>query len=152
MIFYIDTEFDGFGGDLLTLALVSEDLSVPQLYLARDDIDPSQLEPWVKDNVYPIIDIPAARPSMAPIEEFGKLITAYLKASSIKDGEIIIVADWPDDLRYLMMTLITGPGMMVNLKQLDMCLRRCEPWPTKLLGQTQHNALCDARALRALFV
>ena len=150
MIFYIDTEFDGFGGDLLTLALVSEDLSVPPLYLARDDIDPNALEPWVKDNVYPIIDIPAAAPDFVPIEHFGAYIAAYV-CDNTDDGEITIVADWPDDLRYLMMTLITGPGMMINLKGLDMCLRRCEPWPTKLLGQTQHNALCDARALRALF-
>ena len=150
MIFYIDTEFNGFGGDLLTLALVSENLSVPSLYLARDDINTDELEPWVKDNVYPIIDLPSAKPTMIPIENFGGRIAAYLK-SQAPDGEITIVADWPDDIRYLMMTLIAGPGMMVNLKQLDMCLRRCEPWPTKLLGQTQHNALCDARALRALF-
>lgn len=150
MIFYIDTEFNGFGGDLLTLALVSEDLSVPPLYLARNDLQMLIIEPWVKENVLPIIDLIGSSPTYTKISYFGKYILQYLQHNA-PDGEITIVADWPDDLRYLMMTLITGPGMMVNIKQLDMCLRRCEPWPTKLLGQTQHNALCDARALRALF-
>lgn len=150
MIFYIDTEFNGFGGDLLTLALVSEDLSVPPLYLARNDLQMLIIEPWVKENVLPIIDLIGSSPTYTQISYFGRYILQYLQHNA-PDGEITIVADWPDDLRYLMMTLITGPGMMVNIKQLDMCLRRCKPWPTKLLGQTQHNALCDARALRALF-
>lgn len=148
MILYLDTEFNGFGGDLLTLALAPEDPNVPEFYVARNDLSVLPIEPWVKDNVLPIINLPIAAPMYTHVSYFGKYIQQYL--SQFKD-EITIVADWPDDIRYLMMCLITGPGMMVNLKELNICLRRCEPWPNDLKDQVQHNALCDARAIRNLF-
>ncbi len=148
MIFYLDTEFNGFGGDLLTLALVPEDPNVPELYLARNDLSVLKLEPWVRDNVLPIVDLSNAKPTYTAPSFFSGYIQACLK----RYKEVTIVADWPDDIRYLMMCLITGPGMMVDLASLNICLRRCEPWPNDLKDQVQHNALCDARALRNLFI
>lgn len=148
MIFYLDTEFNEFGGELLTLALVPEDSSVPDLYLARNDLSVLNIKPWVKDNVLPIINIAnVAVPTYTSLSFFGGYIKSYLE----KYDEITIVADWPDDIRYLMAALITGPGMMVNLSSMNLCLRRCDPWPNDLKDQIQHNALCDARALRNLF-
>lgn len=144
MKYYIDTEFNAFNGELLTLALVASGGQRAELYLARNDIDTLSVHPWVRDNVLDIIVAPDAIPHFAKLEEFPLLIRKYLGA----DNDPVIVADWPDDLRYFMQCLITGPGMMISLPSLKTELRRVDSYPTKLAGAVQHNALWDARALR----
>lgn len=145
MKYYIDTEFNAFNGELLTLALVPSNYQRAELYLARSDIDTISVHPWVRANVLDIIVAPGAMPVVAKLEEFPLLIRKYLAA----DPDPVIVADWPDDIKYFMECLITGPGMMISLESLKTELRRVNSYPTKLKGAIQHNALWDARALRA---
>ena len=139
MKLFLDTEFNGFGGKLISMALVPENDSVPEFYKELEIKD--QLEPWVRDNVVPHMFLPASTR-----QEFQQALGNYL--CECRD-DIIIIADWPDDIRYFCESLITGPGMMLkfvnNLKfELDFGIEYESLVP--------HNALHDARAIRDFYM
>lgn len=134
MKLFLDTEFNGFGGKLMSMALVPEDENVPEFYRELKMTD--QLDPWVKDNVVPLMNQdPVSRST------FQNLLSTYLAGI----GECTIVADWPDDIRHFCESLITGPGMSIMVFhkitfELDMHIRYDSEVP--------HHALYDARAIR----
>lgn len=134
MRLFLDTEFNGFGGKLISMALVPEDHSQPEFYKELEIQD--QLDPWVQENVTPhLFMVPCSR------HEFQQALGQYLW----QIGECTVVADWPDDIRYLCESLIVGPGEMLafvpNLKfELDQGIEYSSVVP--------HNALHDARAIR----
>lgn len=138
MKYYLDTEFNGFGGELISLALVGEDNR--ELYLAIECKNPKK---WVKENVIPVIRAKKAVPQYVTKDEVGAAIELFLRGT-----RPVIIADWPDDIRYFCEALIRGPGEMVNIKQLEFHVIRVDSYPTELEGAVQHNALWDARALR----
>jgi hypothetical protein len=138
MKYYLDTEFNGFGGELLSLALVSEEGAM--LYLVTPE-PVSPLVPWVEANVWPVRHHPWE--IVAPREDWGRRIAAFLGSNPAT-----IVADWPDDIRYFCRTLIVGPGFMVALDNLTFQMIRVDAYPTTVEGAVQHNALWDAIALR----
>jgi hypothetical protein len=137
--YFLDTEFDGFGGRLISLALVSE--VGGSLYLATACDSPTE---WVRDNVMPIVTAPGADPLFIEPDQFGRFIATFLRG----DANPVIIADWPDDIRYFCQALIVGPGRMVNIPALQFVMARVDAYPTNLDGAVQHNALWDARALR----
>lgn len=139
--YFLDTEFNEFGGDLISLALVSED-GEHELYVATQCAQPGA---WVAENVMPIIGVAGALPIMVPPNKFGAMIREFL---ADEPGLPQIVADWPDDIRYFCQALITAPGEMVAIPAVSFHLRRVDAYPTTLEGAVQHNALWDARALR----
>ena len=51
MKLFLDTEFNGFNGRLISMALVPEDKTKPEFYVELEIRD--QLHPWVRDNVVP---------------------------------------------------------------------------------------------------
>jgi hypothetical protein len=142
MRYFLDTEFNGFGGQLISLALVPEYLSFPSLYLVAPCKDPG---PWVAENVIPILS--AAKSKKVPLDRFGKEIARFLS----NESHPIIVADWPDDIRYFCECLITKPGEMVNIPSLTFQMIRVDAYPTTVVGAVRHNAYWDAMALRQLF-
>lgn len=140
MRFFLDTEFNGFGGKLMSMALVPENLNVPEFYCEIEMKD--QLDPWVAKNVAPHM-------FQAPVNygEFQFSLSRYLL--NIEYDEIVIVADWPDDIRYFCEAMITGPGerivMPTNIKfELDFGIEYESLVP--------HNALHDARAIRDFYM
>ena len=139
MKLYLDTEFNGFGGELMSLALVPHDKSRPEFY--RELEMRSQLHPWVKENVVPhLIMVPCSR------GQFQSDLAEYLW--SFRE-DVTIIADWPDDIRYFCESLITGPGMMIsfvnNMKfELDFGIQ--------YESEVPHNALHDARGIREYFI
>lgn len=143
MLYFLDCEFNGFGGELISLALSGE---VSELYLARPEAELDALapHPWVEDNVLPVLSIPSARPRTVPLEGFGRAIQDFLAA----DPSPALVADWPEDLMHLMQCLIIAPGHMVRIPDLSMRLMHVSAFPTDMVDAVQHNALWDARALR----
>jgi hypothetical protein len=135
---FLDTEFNGFGGKLISLALVPENDSLPEFY--NELIMTDQLEPWVKDNVIPHLILPRVSH-----KEFQNNLANYLW----EVGEVTIIADWPDDIRYFCESLITGPGMMINIMhkikfELDLSINYTSDVP--------HNALHDARAIKKTYM
>lgn len=139
MLYFLDTEFNEFGGELISLALASEDGR--SLYLATRCERPGS---WVAENVIPIIEVPGAKPEWIEANEFGTRVATFLK----HDARPVVVADWPDDIRYFCSALITRPGEMVAIPRLTFEIVRVDAYPTSLEGAVQHNALWDALALR----
>ena len=135
---FLDTEFNGFGGRLISLALVPEDPSLPEFY--KELQINYKLDSWVETNVIPHL-------SMVPsgYNNFQSDLKQYLETL----GPVTIVADWPDDIRHLCESLITGPGMMLNINnvlkfELDRSI--------EYVSQVPHNALHDARAIRDSYI
>ena len=149
MRYFLDTEFNEFGGDIISLALVREDGE--SIYLVYPELP--EYGPWVKEHVVPFIwSIPSPLPGMAykleSHEEGARRIAAFLA----DDVHPVIVTDWPDDVRYFCQAIITGPGMMVGLDNLVFHMVRVNAYPTELKNAVQHNAWWDAKALRELFI
>lgn len=136
--YYLDCEFDGFEGQLLSMALVCEDGR--ELYWQKA----GQLvihDEWVKENVMPIMSVDGATPTHARL-------TKLLAEMFAGDDDPIVIADWPDDFTYLCPEVLTGPGTMIDIPSLKMEVIRVDAYPTDLEGAVQHNALWDARALK----
>lgn len=146
MKYYLDTEFDGFGGKLISLALVPHDRTLSDFYITANDVVPK--DKWVRANVMTVLSLKGAQPILSTTKELHKHLVQYLHNQNRPSDSIHVVSDWPDDIRYLMACLITGPGEMVNLKRMTMEFIRCETYPTDMLNAVQHNALWDARVLR----
>ena len=142
MIYFLDTEFNGFGGELMSLGLVRQDGESLYLVYTR----PVNMEDWVEKNVEPILySVPeGATVHDVSWAEGSQMIADFLR----NDRDITIITDWPDDIRYFCQAIITGPGMMVNLDNIAFRMVRVDAYPTKLEGAVQHNALWDAMSLK----
>lgn len=138
MRLFLDTEFNGFGGRLISMALVPEKKGDFEFYKELEMKD--QLDPWVRENVEPnLILVPIS------YSKFQNSLADYLWSV----GDCTIIADWPDDIKYFCEALITGPGMMIHLMhnikfELDFGIEYESLVP--------HNALHDARAIRDFYM
>lgn len=143
MLYSLDCEFNGFGGELISLALSGE---AGELYLCRPqaELDGLEVHPWVEENVLPILTVAGARPVVLPLADFGRALQAFL----VEDPAPVVMADWPEDLMHLMQCLIIAPGQMVRIPDLSLQLRQVSAYPSDIVEAVQHNALWDARALR----
>lgn len=149
MRYFLDCEFNGFGGELMSLALVREDGECLYLVVPPGELDAMNITDWVRANVVPILfNVPNSNEALVrPRAEFGHEIAEFLKW----DRHPVIVADWPDDIRYFCECVVTAPGIMAPIPQgFDFRMARVDAYPTKLNGAVQHNALWDAMALRDL--
>ncbi len=143
MRYFLDCEYNGFGGALLSLALVPED-GGEELYLTLDCAGP--IESWVERNVMPYIDeVPdALRLPRVGRDAAAKAIAMYLA----QDREPEIFADWPTDIELLCGLLSFTPGRMVAIPDLRFRLLRLGGFSPAENSAVPHNALHDARALR----
>jgi hypothetical protein len=143
MRYYLDTEFDGFGGHLISLALVDE--RGCSIYLVLDN---HAGDPWVRENVLPILwDCPLGDHEIATREHAAKVVADFLSI----DSDPVIVTDWPADIRYFCDLIEFPGGNMAPIPGLKFELRRVDAYPTTVSGAVQHNAWWDAIALRELF-
>jgi hypothetical protein len=140
--YFLDTEFNGFGGTLLSLALVRED--GPSLYLIYES--PPELDPWVRRHIIPKLrQVPAGVEPQGVAQATGaRAIAAFLAG----DSNPRVFADWPDDIRLFCQALMLGPGLTVLIERLAFVILRVEPYPTDIEGAIEHNAVWDALALR----
>jgi hypothetical protein len=143
MRYFLDCEYNGFGGALLSLALVPED-GGEELYLTFDCV--GSVEPWVERNVIPYLDqVPdALRLPRIGREAAAQAVAMYLA----QDGEPEILADWPTDIELLCGLLSFAPGRMVAVPELRFRLLRLGRFSPAENSAVPHNALHDARAFR----
>ncbi len=132
---FLDTEFNGFGGVLLSMGMIDEDGK--EFYEAitfgpRGRNEP--MDPWALEHVIPVI-----KKQPVHYTEFQRKLQEYLS------GEFVVIADWPDDLRYFCESLITAPGQMMAVSSFDMIMDRRL---SSSLSLTPHNALADAKAIK----
>jgi len=135
---FLDTEFNGFGGALISMAIVPEDTTLPEFYMELEMRD--QLEPWVRDNVVPhLILVPVS------YSKFQSELSEYL----MKVGTCTIIVDWPDDIRYFCQALIAGPGLRINTPKIINFKMNLN---IDYVSLVPHNALHDARGIREFYI
>jgi hypothetical protein len=140
--YFLDTEFNGFGGALISLALVPEH-GDQEFYVALTL--PETLHPWVERHVVPYLgSIPGGPEAQLSRREAAARLADYLS----RDPDPLIVADWPDDLGYFCALITTGPGEMAPVGPLKFQLLSNPGFSPAANSRVPHNALHDARALR----
>lgn len=130
MALCLDTEFNSFRGELISLALVDVDTS-DYWYGAMTPTQP--IHPWVAEHVMPLID----REPLSP-EAFTNSLRIFL----LRYPGTTIVADWPEDFVHLCNQLCDEGGRQLRWEG-DLRLVRSPD----LHPATPHNALSDAVAL-----
>jgi len=128
MKFFIDGEWNSYGGELISLALVPEIGGHFYEVLGCDNPDP-----WVAENVMPKLG--KDRITLALMQE---LLEIYLSQFE----SVHIIADWPEDIMWFCKVLITGPGTRINTPPLSLEILRVDT-----VSKNPHNALADAEAL-----
>ncbi len=140
MRYFLDAEFNGFGGQLISLALVPEDEKAAPFYEALPCDKP---EPWVAAHVIPVLQTqPIARAEM----------TAKLAAYLRDDEEPVVIGDWPEDIAHLALLMITGPGWRLPSERLVFELVDVPLFDSETASKVPHNACSDATAFRAYFL
>lgn len=142
MRYFLDTEYNGFGGALLSIAMVPEEGE--EFYAVLECGDP--IAPWVQRHVLPYLDtVPQALQQRA-LSRAGAAaaLQHYLQA----DHDPLIVADWPEDIAHFCMLLLTGPGTMIAVPPVRFELLPLPGFSTAANSAVPHNALHDARAFR----
>mgnify|MGYP001569443951 CR=1 FL=1 len=131
MKFYIDTEFNGYKGELISMALIG--LDGVEWY---ESVGCENPDPWVAEHVMPIIH-------KSPIskKEMQNSLQTFLSGYNAAH----IIADWPEDIAHFCQLLITGPGTRIDTPALTLEVRRDFDDAVSLMP---HNALSDARAMR----
>ena len=141
--YYLDCEFDGHDGPLISLALVRT---------ARDSImivtGHSPLDPWVRENVLSVL-----HSDKAPDTQFCRpnAVGRYIRAFIGDDLEPIIVADSPVDIGRFCAAISTGEDggwASADYPRMTFEVHNVDCYPTPLKGAVQHNAWWDAMALR----
>ena len=143
MRYYLDCEFDGHAGELLSIALVDErgfSLHVRTTARATD--------PWVIENVEPLMDSHDADMGCeVPVNEVGVVLRQFLSL----DREPCVVADSPVDIGRFCRAISTGDDggwASADYPRMTFEVHNVDCYPTTLPGAIQHNAWWDSMALR----
>lgn len=131
MNLFLDCEFNGFGGELISMALVDGEGNY--FYEVLPCLEPIN---WVKENVLPVLD-------KQPIEAgmFKKRLRHFLSLYP----KIHVIADWPEDLALFSRALVVDFGSCMKTPPLTMQLWMDRTLPVN--SERPHNALSDAQAL-----
>lgn len=142
--YFIDCEFDGHNGPLLSMAIVAEEDGFGMHMQTFEKPN----DPWVAANVMPFMLEHNAHIAFAcPEEEFGEQLQHVLKG----DDAPIIVADSPVDIARFCKAISTGNDgewVSTNYARMTFEVHNVDCYPTTLEGAVQHNAWWDAMALR----
>jgi hypothetical protein len=134
MRFYLDTEFNGFGGPLISMALVSPDGAA--FYEVQELL--CQIDPWVQEHVYPVLNKEDVLPA-----EFRARFHAFIT----RFREPTIYCDWHADAAHFC-NMLAGPDYGSSLDFACRIMILNTP-PGAIVSANPHNALADARALMA---
>ena len=134
MKLWLDTEFNGWEGDLISMGITSEDGK--EFYEVLEFNNPV---PWVKENVVPLLLKDSISKGL-----FSKRLERYLSQWS----SVEVIADWPRDLELFYSSLLLRNGWMISIpKQMTTSLVR----GLDVQSLLPHNAIEDARALKAAY-
>ena len=136
---FIDTEFNGPRGELISLALVSEYDDDPVYYQVFTVVN--SIKPWVDQHVIPYVH--CFPTSTCRLETWLRQLVRKHQADVIE-----VIADWPDDIRYLCETLLTGPGKMIKITAQLVFVLDLQNCAGPHHPAIPHNALSDAAANR----
>lgn len=129
MRLFLDCEYNSFGGELISLALVSEDGR--EFY---EVVPCAKPHPWVRKNVMPLL-------GKKPVSK--NMLRYRLRKWLEQFDEIHVIADWPEDVAHFCGVIVDGPGSRINTPPLTMEILKIDAGST-----LPHNALHDARGIR----
>ena len=142
MRYFLDTEYNGFGGCLISLALVPEKGDQDYYVVLPLTEEP---HPWVARHVLPYVrNVPPMLYNELDPVAAAHDIAAYLST----DPDPEIVCDWPEDIALFCRLIQTSDGQIAELSNLRFHFLRTPGFSTARNSQVPHNALHDARALR----
>ena len=142
MRYFLDTEFNGFGGCLISLGLAAEEGDQDYYVVVPMTQEPL---PWVAQHVIPYLkSVPNMLYNQLDPIAAAHDIAAYLRT----DPDPEIVADWPEDIALFCRLLMTGDGEIVDVANIRFHFLRTPGFSTSRNSKVPHNALHDARALR----
>lgn len=127
---FVDCEFNGFGGELISMALVCEDGN--EFYGVIQH--PKVWDKWVYENVYPVLALKPCGIEAFRVE-FKRFLSQYENP--------IICADWYTDLVHFF-SMMAGEDHTHSFEY---------PCKAELVlidsydSEVPHNALSDARAI-----
>ncbi len=143
--YYLDCEFDGHNGPLLSMALVCDDGRSVH-YRIADAPEPSSK--WVAENVLPAMRKHLAQQSMSiPAVMLGDFLREFIG----DDERPQIIADSPVDIARFcsaISTNLSGEWEGVSYPRMSFEAFDIDSYPTSLPGAVQHNAWWDAMALK----
>ena len=135
MKLWLDTEFNGWEGDIISMGITSEDGK--EFYEVLECGVPV---PWVKENVIPLL----LKDSISK-----GLFTTRLEQYLSQWDRVEVIADWPRDLELFHSALLVGNGWMISIpKQFSTKLVR----GLKTQSLLPHSAIEDARALKVAYL
>lgn len=132
MNIFIDCEYNGPGGQLVSMALVDSEMD--GFYVELEIHEP--IVGWVKDNVVPLLN----KKYQVSRKQFQEMLERYLS----KYERVHLIADWPDDIKYFCESLITLPGERIDTPPLTMEIRR----DLDAVSKVPHHARWDAIAIK----
>jgi hypothetical protein len=135
MNLYIDTEFNEYQGELISLALVATNGA--SWYGVRFCENPKS---WVLEHVMPKLGQPP---------ECDSILRAGLAQFLQTFDSVHIIADWPGDIAHFCHFLEYEPGERIGPAHLTFEVR-CDLPDTASTSRVPHNALEDALALAHL--
>ena len=143
MRYFLDCEYDGWAGPLISLALVPEDNGEEFYALVTLATPPND---WVQRNVMPYLDhVPVGLQTQAmSATSVAEHLEVWLRGLS----EVEIVADWPEDIALFCRLLTFAPGEVVRVPPMTFRWLSLPGFSTARNSAVPHNALHDARALR----
>jgi hypothetical protein len=143
--YFVDCEFDGHDGPLLSIALVTSTGPTDSLYIKVNDVRPK--DPWVIKNVVPILDSHNCDVTeTVPLNHVGSVIRRW--TNGLKNA--VIVADSPVDIGRFCRAITTGTDggwKSAKISTLRLQVINVDTYPTTVAGAVQHNAWWDAVAL-----
>jgi len=135
---FLDTEFNGFGGQLISMALYTEDAD--NLFYEIIDLPyaSSWCDPWVRQHVVPVF---GKEPIKGGRVAFNRALRKYL-GEIATNGLITVVADWPADIEHFFASL-----MIEGHWEVDWPIHAAMSKSGILKSEIPHNAMADAVAL-----
>lgn len=141
MKLFLDCEFNGFGGELLSVALVAE--TGPYFYMIVSDTKEAPTL-WVSENVLPILGSYESDNTTGTRDEIRHALQTFLR----RFNKIHVVADWPEDIIHFCKLLLTDvPGQRINTPPLTLEIVRFDA-----SSELQHNALADAIGIKDAYL
>ena len=142
MKLYLDTEFNGFGGDLISMALVGETFPhslagsvTSEFYHAV--LCKAPIDPWVQEHVMPHLNAVPLMPYLFRAE-FHDFIKRFANPE--------IICDWHADAEHFC-RMLAGPDYGTSLDFACRITILNTP-PGQPVSEIPHNAMEDARALK----
>jgi hypothetical protein len=143
MDYFLDFEISSRDGEPISVALIRQDNVA--VYLGFASHTEAPVDPWVVENVIPILNAAAIPLRWRTDDEIRQDLQMFFKGDDCPH----IIADWPDDIAYFCkLTLCYEPGTMIDVPGFKFSMVRIDAYPTEVIPAIRHNAFWDAMALK----